>query len=750
MRAATDTAPMPAYPPKEHVDAAEPVLRKLVPGKRKIPHIQQLEWTDCGAACLGQVLGFHGHEVTLAEAKREMPVGRDGVSARDIIEAGARFGLRGRGVSLDVNEVERLPRGAILHWEFSHFVVLDRVRGDVVELVDPAFGPRRITRAELSKAFTGVAILLEPGEGFVTAKRDKIGPYRALWQELWGHRRELNRALFLSLLLRLFALAMPLLTAAVVDRVVPRGDVNLLFVVFLGAVIMIAFTSVSTLIRTHVLLGLRTKMDAKMTLGFLEHMVCLPYAFFQTRSTGDLLMRVRSNATIREIITTNTMSALLDGLFVLLYAATITIVSPLMAGLVFGLALLNGVVFLASKNKHHELMVRDLEIQAKSQDRLVQLIDGIQTLKSSGVELQAVGDWSKHYIDEVNLSLKRGRLSAAVEAIGGLLQGIGPILLLSAGALLVVRGQLSLGAMLAVNALALGVFGPVQSLLSSAIQLQLLTSYLDRIADVNDAPREQEGKTVRNVHRLAGHVAAQNVTFRYQPSSAPVLAEVSLEISPGATVAVVGASGSGKSTLASLLCGLHLPDEGRILYDGHPLHTLDMRSVRRQVGVVPQHPYIFSGSIRDNIALTCPSASMDEVMRAAAIACIHDDIVAMPMGYETLVQAGGTSLSGGQRQRLAIARAVIRRPSILMLDEATSALDGVTEAQVMRNLATLGGTRIMIAHRETTIANADLIVVMERGRIIEAGSHRELSERRGAFYQLMRRNSGEGDTPLLR
>ncbi len=724
-----------------------PELRRIGAGKKtrqkRIPHVQQMEWTDCGAACLAQVLGFLGREVTLQEVRACLEIGRDGVSAKDILNAGGRFGLTGRGVKVELNELELLPRGAILHWEFNHFVVFDRVVNKKVLIVDPAYGHREVTLDQVNKAFTGVALILEPNAGFSPKKLNRKQRLWNMVKEMANEKAEFSRILVISLVLRVFGLASPLLTSVVVDKIVPRGDLSLMGVVLIGLVAMTLFNAASNLVRAHILLQLRTKMDTRVTLGFLDHLVSLPYSFFQQRSTGDLMMRIRSNSTVREIVTANTMSAMLDGLFCVLYIAAVIFVSPLLALLILFFSFTNVATYIFTRKRNYQFMVEDLEIQSKTHGELVQMLEGIQTLKCGGVENRAVQNWSAHYVDEINISLKRGTLGAWIDAAQALITAAAPLTLLAVGATLVVKGNMSLGTMMAVSSLAGGVFGPISSLVDSALQLQLLGGYLDRIEDVMETAPEQNMKEVATPPKLTGRVSAQKVVFRYNVSNTdPVVNNVNLEVRPGTSVAIVGMSGSGKSTLANLLVGLFQPQEGTILFDGQELSKLDMRAVRRQIGIVPQSPFIFAGSIRENISLTAPGASMEEVTRAAQIACIHDDITAMPMGYETLVSSGGSTLSGGQRQRIAVARAVIRHAPIIMLDEATSSLDAMTEERVMQNLRHLGCTRIIIAHRLSTIADADLIVVMHQGKVIEMGTHQQLLQHGGGYWQLIKLQSG--------
>ena len=703
-----------------------------------IPFVQQMQWTDCGAACLAMVLARHGAPVALAELRQEMGIGRDGMSARGILEAAARRGLAGRGVRLEAHDLALLPRASILHWQFNHFVVFDAPCEGGIRVVDPAHGPRFISQAELDGAFTGVALVFEPagpltGGAPLPARR---GALSRLVGELRTERSAFRQVVVMSVLLRFFALAVPLLTGIVVDKVVPRGDHHLLVVAGLGVILLIAFDALASVVRAHLLLHLRTRIDTRMTVGFLDHMVALPFSFFQTRSTGDLLLRVGSNATVREILTANTLSGLLDGVFVLVYGVLIVCLSLKLGLLVLVLAGCHVAVFLVSRKGYRQLMVEDLEAQSKAQACLVQVLGGIETLKCAGAEAPALSRWCNLYVAQLNVSLQRASLGARVDAVRRAVELLAPIGVLSLGALAVMNRELSLGALLAAGALTSGLFGPLSTLVASALQLQLIGSYLDRIDDVLETPREVDAAAPA-APRLEGGIAVRELGFSYSPNGPPAVAEVSLDIPPGSSIAIVGPSGSGKSTLANLLVGLHRPGAGEIYYDGHPLSGLDVRTVRRQIGVVPQNPFVFGGTVRDNIALASPEADLPRVEWAARVACLHETIAAMPMGYDTVIADSGASLSGGERQRLAIARAVLGGHSILMLDEATSALDAVTENRMMNHLGQLGATRIIVAHRLSTVIDADLIVVMHRGRVVETGTHRQLLARGGLYSALV-------------
>lgn len=703
--------------------------------RRRIPYIQQLEVSDCGAACLAMILAFHGRNVSPEEIRRATRTSRHGVDAVAIVEAARAYGLDARGVSVDLDGLKYLERGSILHWEFKHFVVLDRVVSGGVEVLDPASGRIRVPMDRFSKSFTGVAIELRPNARFQRAASGGKGHWRYL-RPIVSQTRLLSKVSVTSLLIQLFALATPILTAVIVDRVVPTGDRNLLMVVGLGLAAMVGFHLLSTFVRAHLLLALRAHLDLSLTKGFIGHLVRLPYSFFLQRSTGDLMARLNSHITVREILTTGAVSAVLDGGLVSIYLLLIFAQSLSMGTVILVLAGLQIAIPFATHRPIGRLMAENLQAQARSQGYLAQVVSGIETLKSVGAEARAVSQWSDLFVDEINSTLARGRLSALVESLTTALRVASPLVVLGVGTLGVMNGNLTLGTMLALSALATGFLTPLSNLVITYLQIQLLGGYMERINDVLDAPAEQSPEEVEPAGAVSGRITLEDVSFRYDERGADVVDEVSLRIEEGQTIAIVGKSGSGKSTLAHLIVGLYTPTGGSVLYDGRDVKKLEAASLRGQLGIVPQNSYLFGTSIRANISLTKPDATQKDIERAARLALIHDDIVAMPMGYDTVLSDAGASLAGGQRQRIALARALIHDPAILVLDEATSSLDAVTEAGIYANLERLSCTRIVIAHRISTVARADLIVVMEDGRFVERGKHQELMALGGRYLEL--------------
>lgn len=713
---------------------------------RHIPTVRQLELADCGAACLAMVFAYHRAGAPALNELRELTgTGRDGVDALGLVEAARRFGLEARGVRADIDDLRFLPRASILHWEFDHFVVFDRLAKGSVQIIDPAIGRTRVPLDRFRRSYTGAAVVFEATGAPPSSARMSHGVFRYM-RPVLREAALARRIVIASVLLRLAAVAAPLLVAVLVNRVFPRNDHDLLAVVGVAMLAMVGYHFATSFVRAHLLLRLRTHLDMQMTLGFVRHLVDLPYAFFLRRSAGDLMMRLSSNSMVREILTTGALSALLDGALVALYLVLIFAISPPMGGLVLVLGAGQVAMLVLVRERNQRLTALGLQTEARSQSYVYELLAGIQALKAAGAEHRAVRHWSDLFVDEMNVAIERGRLSALLDSVMGVLAQGSPLAVLLLGANQVLDGDLRLGTMLALSALATGFFGPLAALVTTGLQVQLLGSYIERINDVMDTPGEQADCAVRAAPRLTGHIVAETLTFQYSPKNPLAVDNLSFEVAAGGTVAIVGRSGSGKSTLAHLLLGLYLPTSGQVLFDGEDLADLDVGTVRRQIGIVTQDAYIFGTTIRENISLMDPTVAMDSVMEAADVACIHDQIAAMPMGYDTVLVDGGASVSGGERQRIALARAVVRKPAVLLLDEATSAVDALTERRIYENISRLSCTRIVIAHRLSTISHADLIVVMDDGRAVAKGTHEDLIER-GTAYAALVAAQREGPRP---
>ena len=712
------------------------------PLRRPVPFIAQTTEVDCGAACLTMALSTLGAEYHLNQVREIVGVGRDGVTATDICDGARALGFKARAVRLELEAFRLLPSGTILHWDFSHFVVFERTTSDGgAVIVDPSAGPRRVSPRELDRAVTGIAILIEKGAERVSAK--EMGrPAFALFADVLRSSPETSKVLVASVALQLVGGLFPVLSASVVDRVVPRHDVTMLPILGGGLLVLTVFFGVFTLLRGYLLSNLRVRIGLAGGERLLEHIVSLPVSYFQKRTPGDLLVRVRSNEVLREAVSATMLAGVLDGALVLVYLAVLALISPTIAWVVIGLGVLKSLVYLAFRRRNKELVAEMQCRQATADGHLVDLLTGIETLKVSGAEGRALARWTSRYVDVLNATLERGNLSALSDAASSTVRTAGPFLVLILGARAVLSGAMTLGTLLSALALAQGVIVAVSGLFDNVTQLDAMSAIVSRLDDVLLAEPEQvEARPM--APSLSGSVELRDVGYQPTHRSRYLVRDINLKVPAGAFVALVGESGSGKSTVASLLAGLHSATEGQVVFDGVPIDGMDLPSLRRQIGVVVQRPQVFGDSIHDNITML-QDFPMDLVEEAARLACIHDEIQQMSMRYQTPLVAGG-AISGGQRQRIALARALIRKPKILLLDEATSALDATTEHRVFENIRRMGCTRVVIAHRLSTVRDADLIVVTKDGRIVETGRHDELIARGGVYAELVSAQTRSGE-----
>jgi ATP-binding cassette, subfamily B, bacterial len=713
--------------------------------RRRVPVLLQLNAVECGAACLAMILNHHGWRIRVADCREACGAGRDGVTARELAEAARSYGFRVKAFSLGPADIKHIHGPAIAHWEFNHFVVVEQWSPRRVDIVDPASGRRRLTADEFAAGFTGVILTLEPGIHFKPLRENAPAGWRSYLLSMFrtpGAPALMLQILGASLCTLFLGLALPLFTRVVVDRVLPLHIVSAMAILGLGLALVVVAQAVASYLRAAMLIYLQGRMDMQMMLGFVEHLLSLPLRFFQERNSGDLVMRSGSNAAIREALTNQTLSTILDGALVLGYLGILLVQAPYFGLLALALGLLQTAPLLAASRRLRDLTQRDLAAQSASQSYLVETLSGIASLKASGTENHALERWSNLFTKELNASLRRGHCLAALDTAATTLHTLAPLLLLWVGTMQVLHGAMGLGTMLELVGLATAFLQPVSSLQSSLQRMQLVAANLDRIADVVEAAPEQAPAIVHSTPRLSGRIELRNVSFRYDPAKPLALRNISLIIEPGQKVALVGHTGSGKSTLAMLLLGLYPPSEGEILYDGIPLHLLNYRALRSQFGVVLQESFLFSGSIRQNIAFGNSHLEHHQIVEAARLAAIHEEIVDLPMGYETRLAERGSGFSGGQRQRISLARALACQPAILLLDEATSHLDVITERRVERNLNQLACTRIVIAHRLSSVRNADQIVVLEGGAVAEHGLHHELLAHQGRYAALVNGSAG--------
>ncbi|MFE4476238.1 MULTISPECIES: peptidase domain-containing ABC transporter [Streptomycetaceae] len=713
----------------------------------RVPQRLQFTRTECAAACLAMVLSHYGRDSTVADCRPLLGAGRDGASAAVLVDAARQAGLTVR-VDRGPAALEQPLRGPVIAYlRTHHFVVLERVDRRSVRLVDPAGGRRQISRQDFDGLYGGVTVALEPGESFEerhTPLRDRpMVRYLRRFLAAPGGRSLLALTALVTGLLQLLGLAVPLLTRTVVDSLLPQHRTDLPVLLALSAVGIALLTGLLTALRALALLALRRRGDLVLTRSFVEHLFRLPLRFFLERGRGDLLMRTSSVSSTRETLTQQLMTVALDGVLLVGYLVAVVLLQPLYLLAVAPLFLLQLLLVVHAHRRLRNLAQLELVAKAEEQSYLVEALEAILPLKANGVESRAVEHWQGLFTRYQGAMLRRGRATAGLSGAQRAMTSLGPLLMLGVGAWMVMTGRSTLGTMLAANSLVLSVLAPLETLSTTGQLYLTVNAQVERLFDVLDAPAETGGR-LRLTTRKATSVDVRALTFRYQASGPPALSGIDLSVPAGGKLGIVGRTGSGKSTLALLLLGLLPPDEGTVRHDGVPIDRLDLADLRAHCGAVLQELSLFGGSIRDNLTLGRPDAEDSEVVRAARIAGLHEDVLALPMGYDTPVGESGSALSAGQRQRVALARALVHRPRLLLLDEATSHLDPQTERHVDGALAELAVTRIVVSHRLNAVRNADQILVLEHGRIVQRGRHDELIEQEGAYRLLF----GAADTDV--
>ena len=705
-----------------------PILHK------RVNYIPQMEVTECGAASLAMVLAYHGHHASLPEVRQACGVSRDGANAMAIVRAARGYGLDAKGAKLGMEQLPLLPLPAILHWDFNHFVVMERLSRAKVVLVDPACGRRTMSLDEMSRHFTGVALIFSPTETF--QKKRKTYPSLAKYREIFRESLpSLSQVLLASLALQLVGLVFPVANQILLDRVIgPKQDAWLWGLAFgLGGAVIAK--AVMTLIRSFVVQGLQNILDYTLMGRFLDHLLDLPLSFFLQRQPGDLVQRVQSNATIRNLLGSQSISALLDGFLLMGYAGLMLAYNPKLGLVVLAFGAVRVGLLLGLRTRNQQIMASELAAAGQESGALVEALTGLETTKASGAESRMVQRWAHRMTQRVNAGLERRQLAIDANQVMTLLQGGTMAAVFLVGGHEVLAHRMTTGVFASFLILQNLFMGPLGTLLESVTQLQYLGNHLRRLDDVLDTDREATGGL--DPGRLQGAIECKDVSFRYAPGAPLVVQNVSLSIRPGEKVALVGPSGAGKSTLAKLLLGMHLPSSGVISFDGRDLQELDLQKLRNQMGVVLQETFLFDDTVRANLSLNNEHIPKERLQWSSRMACVDSVIENLPEGYANRVGENGSLLSGGERQRLNLARALAHDPAILLLDEATSSLDLETEARVHENLAGLGYTRIVIAHRLATVRDADRILVMSAGNIIQVGTFDELETEEGLFRMLI-------------
>jgi len=711
-----------------------------ISGIKKTPTILQMEAAECGAACLAMVLAFHGRWVPLEQLRVECGVSRDGSKASNVVRAARRFGLSAKGFRQELATLRSAPTPCIIHWNFNHFVVLDGIEEKYAYINDPAFGRRRIGIDELDRSFTGVVLTMEPDAGFVP-QGSKPGGLRLLVRELRGSKAAVGLLVLLSFVMVIPGLVAASFSKIFIDDILIQHLTGWLRPLLVGMAITALIRTILTLLQQSLLLRLQTKLSVVMISRFLWRVMALPMEFFTQRHAGDIATRVAANEQIARLLAGGIAANVLNLTSVVFFAAAMAIYDVWLAAICIGLSLLN-VLSLRLSHRRREDLSRGLsQERGKSLGAVVSIVRSIETIKASGLEDEAFGQWSGIQAKVLNAERDLASSSIMLDMIPTLISGMTMTAILILGGLRVIEGSLTLGSLVAFQSLMASFSEPVATLVNQAGGFQLIRGALDRLEDVYNYPLGDTAKDDASGRRfpakLAGRIELRNVQFGYSLLEPPLIADLSIAVSPGSRVALVGASGSGKSTLGRLICGLNKPWAGEILVDGAPLQDVPPSILANSIAYVDQDIFLFEGTVRDNLTLWDRTVADVDLTRALKDGEIQDEIAIRAGNYESYVNEGGTNFSGGQRQRIEIARALVGRPSIVVLDEATAALDPVTEKAIDDNLRRSGCTCIIIAHRLSTIRDCDEIVVLRQGKVAERGTHETLLALGGEYARLV-------------
>ncbi|KAB8331087.1 ATP-binding cassette domain-containing protein [Scytonema tolypothrichoides VB-61278] len=707
---------------------------------RRYPFFAQQSASDCGAACLVMVSRYWGKHFSINRVRDIANVDRNGASLRGLSAAAESFGFATRPVKASLEQLAKQKLPAIAHWKGNHYIVVYEITPKQVIVADPGIGQRTLSHAEFKADWTGYTLLLQPTV-FLKDAKETSTPFWQFFELMKPHSLVMLEVFTASVFIQLFGLITPLFTQLILDRVVVQRSELTLTAVGIGLLIFSLFRVVMMGLRQYLLDHTANKIDLALIVGFIRHTLRLPLNFFESRYVGDIISRMQENRKIQRFLSGEALSILLDLLTVFIYVGLMFWYSWKMALLALVIIPPFFLLALIATPFLQKISREIFNAVANESSYLIEALTGVRTVKSTAIEQTVRWHWEELLNKEIKKNFSGQLINNRLQIFSNTIQAVVTTSLLWFGAHQVIQNQLTIGQLVAFNMLLGQIITPFQRLTVLWNQLQEVVIAVERIHDVLDAEPEEDlqYQARQTLPEVRGHIRFEKVTFRYHPESdTNVLENLSFEVKPGQMVALVGRSGSGKTTISKLVLGLYLPTDGKVLVDGQDITSISLRSLRQQVGVVDQDTFLFGSTIRENISLGHPGATLAEVIEAARLAGADEFIQKLPMGYETQIGEGGGLLSGGQRQRIAIARALLGNPKLLVLDEATSHLDTESERIIQRNFNTIlkGRTTLVIAHRLSTVRNADLILVLDRGVLIESGNHEQLMAKRGHYFYL--------------
>lgn len=731
----------------------KPIRQMISPPdrRRKTPTLLQMEAVECGAAALGIMLGYYDRIVPLAELRQACGVSRDGSKASNILSAARRYGLQAKGFKIELEALRKLDCPYIVFWNFNHFLVVEGFSKDKVYINDPASGPQTVSLEEFDQAFTGVVLVVEPSAEFKPGGR-KPSLMLALWDRLQSSIGVLIYCVIAGLLLVIPGLAIPAFSQAFVDNVLIEGRDDWLRPLIIGILFTAVLNGFLTLLQLKFLRRMKIKLAVGMSSRFLWHILRLPVSFYDQRFAGEISSRVRLNDSLANLLSGRLATTVISAFTVVFYAAVMLQYDVVLTSIGIAFVVINVTVWRWVSRQRVDANLRLMQEQGKVSGVSISGLQSMETLKASGLESEFFSRWAGYYAKAINARQEMDTTNQMLGVLPSFLTSITSMLLLVVGGLRVMDGVLSIGMLIAFQALMQRFLEPVNNLVGLAGELQEMEGNLNRLDDVlrssiDPAVKEpisaplSDALPAANV-RLQGYIELRNITFGYNRSAPPLIENLSLSLKPGQRVALVGGSGSGKSTVAKLICGLYEAWSGDILFDGRSRTQIPRSIITHSLALIEQDISLFAGSVRDNLTLWDSTVPFSNLVRACKDAAIQDVVLSLPGGYSADLAEGATNLSGGQRQRLEIARSLVNNPAILIMDEATSALDSEAERLIDQKLRERGCTCVIVAHRLSTIRDCDEIIVFDRGKVVQRGTHDELQQIEGKYLQLIQSEGG--------